>query len=125
MNGLNGSRLCSEVENTSYSACGAGAQFQLSFQAVSGAVDTCGSVQNQTLPVFSAQWPVTAPVVLSGHTYSVPLDPGAYNTASYANGTYSWLNYTFPSNGGVWQYDDLSQTSSTGAGLVFSYSPCP
>jgi hypothetical protein len=125
MNGLNGSQLCAEVENTSNSHCGAGAQFRLSFQSVSGTIDTCGSTLNRTLPIFSTQWPVVAPFEASGHTYSVPLDPGADNSANYANGTYGWYNYTFPANGGVWQYDNLAQTSSTGAGLVFSYSPCP
>lgn len=123
--GLNGSQLCAQVENTSYADCGVGAQFNISFEKVSGTINTCGSLQNRVLPVFSQQWPVTAPYPFSGHTYSVPLDLTGLNSANYANGTYAWYNYTFPANGGIWQYDDLSQTSLTGAGLAFMYSPCP
>jgi hypothetical protein len=122
--GLNGSQLCAQVQNTSYLACGVGAQFDLNFHATTGTVNTCGSTQGQVVRVFSEGWPVTAPFVWNGHSSIVPLDPSGENSANYANGTYAWYNYTFPANGGIWQYDDLAQTSNTGAGLVFSYSPC-
>ena len=125
LNGLNGSQLCEQVQNTSYLSCGVGAQFDLNFHAATGTVDTCGSTQGQVVRDFSQGWPVTSPFEWQGHSISVPLDPSGANSANYANGTYAWYNYTFPANGGVWQYDDLAQTSSTGAGLVFWYSPCP
>jgi hypothetical protein len=123
--GLNGSQLCAQVQNTSYASCGVGAQFDINFKKATGTVNTCGSSQGQILPVFSQQWPVTTPFSLNSHTFSVPLDPSGENSANYANGTYAWYNYSFPANGGVWQYDNLAETSTTGAGLVFSYSPCP
>ena len=122
---LNASALCAEVENSSDSACAVGAQFDLDFHEATGTVNTCSQDQAQIVSVFSQEWPVTAPFDRNGHSYSVPLDPSAENTASYSNGTYAWYNYTFPANGGIWQYDNLAETSSTGAGLVFSYSPCP
>ncbi len=123
--GLNGSQLCAQVQNTTYSACGVGAQFDLNFHEASGMVNTCGSTQGHVVRDFSQGWPVTAPFIWNGHSNVVPLDPNGANSANYANGTYAWYNYTFPANGGIWQYDDLTKTSSTGAGLVFSYSPCP
>jgi hypothetical protein len=122
---LNSSALCAQVENTSYAGCAVGAQFDMNFQKETGSVDTCGEVQNQVLPVQSVGWPIAVPYLRGGHSYSVPLETSWENSANYANGTYAWYNYTFPANGGVWQYDNLAQTSSTGAGLVFSYSPCP
>jgi hypothetical protein len=124
-NELNGSQLCKEVENSSDGSCAVGAHFDLNFSEGSGTVDTCGSTQGQVLLISSQEWPVTAPFEWNGHSLTVPLDPNGENSANYANGTYAFYNYTFPANGGVWQYDDLAQTSSTGAGLVFSYSPCP
>ncbi len=122
---LNGSQLCKAVENSSYGSCAVGAQFSMDFERATGTVDTCGSSQGQVLRDFSQTWPVAAPFVRNGQPISVPIDPNGANSASFANGTYSWYNYTFPANGGIWRYDDLTQTSSTGAGLVFSYSPCP
>jgi hypothetical protein len=123
--GLNGSQLCSAVENSSYGSCAVGAQFDLNFEVDSGTVDTCGVNQNQVLRLMSDGWSVLAPFQLNNQSYAVPLDPSGSNTVNYANGTYAFYNYTFPANGGIWQYDNLSQTSNTGAGLVFSYSPCP
>jgi hypothetical protein len=123
--GLNGSQLCSSVQNTTYLACGVGAQFDMNFERATGTVDTCSSTMAKLLPIRSNSWPVSAPFQMNGHAYSVPLDRAGGNSPGYVNGTYSWTNYTFPADAGIWQYDDLSQTSSTGAGLVFSYSPCP
>lgn len=123
--GLNGTRLCAQIENTSYLSCAVGAQFDLNFHKATGVVDTCGSTQGQVLRVFSQAWPVTVPFRWNGQSHSVPFNPNGENNANYGNGTYAWYNYTFPANGGIWQYDDLTQTSRTGAGLVFSYSPCP
>jgi hypothetical protein len=123
--GLNGSQLCAQIENTSYLSCAVGAQFDPNFHVASGTVDTCGSTGEQVVRISSQEWPVTAPFRWNGHSHLVPLDPSGANSQSYANGTYAWYNYSFPANGGVWQYDNLAETSSTGAGLVFSYAPCP
>ena len=123
--GLNASQLCNEVENTSYNGCAVGAQFDVNFDRATGTVDTCGSSQDQVIRDHSQAWPVTTPYHHDGQTTLIPIDPAGTNSPGYANGTYAWYNYTFPANGGIWQYDDLAQTSSTGAGLVFSYSPCP
>ena len=122
--GLNGSRLCADVENTTYAGCAVGAEFDLNIQATSGEVNTCGSGQSQILRVTSQTWPVLAPFDTDGKQVSVPLTPSGATGNGYSNGTFAWYNYTFPANGGVWQYDNLADTSSTGAGLVFSYSPC-
>lgn len=122
---LNGSQLCTEVENTSNLSCGVGAEFDMNFRTSAGKVDTCGSTQNQALQIVSTGWPVTAPFRWHGQSYTVPLDPSGRNSESYTNGTEEWYNYTFPANGGIWQYDNLAETSTTGAGFVFAYSPCP
>jgi hypothetical protein len=122
---LNSSALCASVENTSYAGCAVGAQFDVNFQTLTGTVDTCGETQDLVLPVKSVGWPITVPYQRGGRSYTVPLQTDWQNSANYTNGTEAWYNYTFPANGGIWQYDNLSQTSSTGAGLAFSYSPCP
>lgn len=122
---LNGSELCRELENTTYTGCAVGAQFDMNFHASTGAIDTCGQPNGTVLRVFGTSWPITAPFESSGHSEAVPLLDQNWTNPSYHNVTYAWYNYTFPANGGVWQYDNLSQTSETGAGLVFAYSPCP
>jgi hypothetical protein len=122
--GLNGSQLCREIQNTSDSECGVGAEFNVNFERATGLVNTCGSRTATVLPFESRSWPVTVPFRTGGRTLTVPLDPLGPNPSTYSNGTFAWYNYTFPANTGVWQYDDLSQTSETGAGLVFSYAPC-
>jgi hypothetical protein len=123
--GLNGSAMCSQVENNSNLSCGVGARFDMNFTSTSGVVNTCGSSQPNHLSAKSDAWPVRAPFKFEGVTYSLPVDPSATNSAHWANGTTSWYNYTFPANTGSWAYDNLANTSQTGAGLVFSYSPCP
>jgi hypothetical protein len=123
--GLNGSAMCSQVENNRNLSCGVGARFDMNFTSASGVVDTCGSSQPRTLSTKSDAWPVRAPFVFKGVTYSLPVDLSATNSAHWANGTTSWYNYTFPANTGTWTYDNLTETSATAAGLVFSYSPCP
>jgi hypothetical protein len=97
----------------------------MNFQSATCTVDTCGSSHAQVLRIESEVWPVTDPFRLNGATHSVPIDPSGTDSTSYANGTYAFYNYTFPADGGIWQYDNPAQTSSTGAGLVFSYLPCP
>lgn len=122
---LNGSQLCKLIENTSYQDCAIGAQFDMNFQSPTGTVDTCGMSQDQVLRDRSEGWPISASFQQGRHAYTIPLDPSGENSANYANGTYAWYNYTFPADGGIWQYDNLADTSDTGAGLVFAYSPCP
>jgi hypothetical protein len=122
---LNASELCAAIENLSNGHCAVGAQFDLNFQRATGVVNTCGLSQPQVLRLTSDSWPLRAPFVDNGTTFSVPLDDNAWGgSPEYLNQTFEWYNYTFPANTGTWQYDDLSQTSSTGSGLVFSYSPC-
>jgi len=124
-NQLNGSQLCRSVENSTDASCAFGAEFDFNFQRSTGVVDTCGLDQSQQIRLTSQAWALYAPFSWNDHAYSVPIDISGTNSATYSNGTYAWYNYTFPANGGVWQYDNLAETSSTGAGLVFSYSPCP
>jgi hypothetical protein len=123
--GLNGSLLCKDVENSTNPDCGVGAHLDLNFTVASGVVDTCGLVQGTTLHVESAGWPMWIPYAVGSTTYHVRLDPAGRDSGSWNNGTTSWYNYSFPANTGIWQYDNLSETSTTGAGLVFSYSSCP
>jgi len=122
---LNGSQLCAAVENSTYAGCAVGAEFDMNFRYATGSVNTCGSSQSQVLQIRSESWPVDVPFSLGGQVHTVPIDPSGANGRGYANGTYAWYNYTFPADGGIWQYDNLAETSSTGAGLVFSYAPCP
>jgi hypothetical protein len=123
--GLNGSDLCEQVQTSTYQSCGVGAQFDMNFTHASGSVNTCGSSSSQMLHIFGERWPVTARFLQGGHSYPVPLDPSGENSANFANGSFAWYNSTFTAGGGIWQYDNLAETSNTGAGLVFAYSPCP
>lgn len=123
--GLNGSALCKDVENSSSPNCGVGARFDMNFSRSAGTVDTCDSVEPKVLHDVSYAWPVSAPYEFEGHSHLVPLNPSPPNNAGWSNGTTSWYNYTFPADAGIWDYDNLTQTSSLGAGLVFTYSPCP
>jgi len=123
---LNASYLCVTIENLSNAHCAVGAQFDLNFQRATGVVNTCGSNQPQELRLTSDSWPLRAPFAVNGTTFSVPLEDNTWGgSPGYLNQTFEWYNYTFPANTGAWEYDVLSQTSSTGSGLVFSYSPCP
>lgn len=122
---FNSSELCLQVENSTDPSCAVSTQFDVNYHAETGEVDTCGSNQAQILRARSTAWPVEVPFNWAGTNYTVPVSPGGTDSASYANGTVAWYNYTFPAYGGIWDYDNLSRTSSTGAGLVFSYAPCP
>ena len=118
---LNASQLCTGTVNPRDPTCAISAVFDINFSSATGAVDTCGSEAPQSLNLTSQAMPVTIPFTWNGMNYSIPTNE--LNNAT--GGTVTWYNYTFPANGGVWQYDKLADTSSTGAGLVFSYSPCP
>lgn len=122
---LNGSALCKEVENSSYASCAVGTQFDMNFVRATGTVNTCGQATGQVIHWRSQAWPTDVPVTENGRSYTVPIVPSGADRGDWANGTYAWYNYTFPAKGGVWQYDNLAETSSTGAGLVFSYTACP
>ena len=122
---LNGSALCEDVENSSNPNCGVGANYNLDFSRASGTVDTCDSVESKILRDVSYAWPVSAPYEFEGHSFLVPLNLSPSNSLGWSNGSTSWYNYTFPPDTGIWDYDNLSQTSSLGAGLAFTYSPCP
>lgn len=123
--GLNASQLCSEVENVSNPTCGVSATFDLNFETASGTVDTCGRPTGETISLKSLAWPESVPFSWKGVQYEIPLYPDGGSNPSFSNGTYAGYNYTFPANGGIWKYDNLADTSATGAGLVFSYSRCP
>ncbi len=123
-NGLNGSQLCEKVQNTSYAGCGVGAQFDLNFDSPSGSVSTCDLSSPAHLNVSSQGWPTRAPFAWDGGMSDVPLSFVGNNAPGFSNGSAAWYNYTFPADSGVWQYQDLGETYATGAGLVFSYSPC-
>jgi hypothetical protein len=118
-NGLNGSSLCLNV--TGYpSNCGVGSSFNINFRQTTGTINTCDLAQSQIIDITSEQMPVDIPFTWHGVSYAVSAEVS--NTAN--NGTFAWYNYTFPAGGGIWQYDNLAQTSNTGAGLVFSYRAC-
>jgi len=117
--GFNGSELCTSIEGY-LPDCAVGAQFDVNFHTETGKVDTCGSSQTQVISLVSQGMAVNVPYVWNGESYSVPLDRS--NNAT--GGILISYSYSFPANTGVWEYDDLAQTSSTGDGLVFSFIPC-
>jgi len=96
----------------------------LNFRQATGVVNTCGLTHAVVLPFQTTGWPVTTPFEYDGVASNVPLSLSGEIGASFENGTFSWYNYTFPSNGGIWEYDELPQSLGAGAGLTFSYSPC-
>lgn len=122
---FNASQLCLELENSSYSSCAVSAQFDLNFVRATGQVDTCASGTAEVASVSSDGWPSVVPFPYDGSVHLVPLEIQNWTDPTWQNDSVTWYNYTFPAHGGIWQYDNLSQTSSTGAGLVFKYSPCP
>jgi hypothetical protein len=99
--------------------CAVSATFNLNFSSPTGNVTTCGRTAPVTLDTMGREMLVDIPFVSNGITYSVPIG------ASSEIGSVGWFNYTFPADGGIWQYSPLSGVDSSTAGLVFSYSSCP
>ena len=98
--------------------CAVSADFDLNFSTPEGMVDTCGSTA-AALDVVGQQLAFSIPFTWNGVSRSVPA------AQSSVSGMIGWFNYTFPANGGIWQYDTLPGVNDSGSGLVFSYSPCP
>jgi len=116
---LNSSALCQLVLNAT-PRCAGSVTFDVGFAYATGEIDTCGSPSPSHLSVKSHSLPVGVPFNITGRagTARASLENGPAGSIDV------WYNYTFPANGGVWLYDDLSITSKLGAGLAFSYSSC-
>lgn len=122
---LNASALCAAVENMSNKSCAVSAEFDMDYRTSSGEIDTCGLNSAAVLRTHTTKWPVQIPYSLHGTNYLVPLIPGVVSPSAWTGGTLVWYNYTFPANAGIWQYENLSQQSTTGGGFVFAYTACP
>lgn len=98
--------------------CAVSSTFDLNFTRADGQVDTCGNSNAVTMDVMGPQMEAYVPFNENGTTYSVPVGPSA------ESGMVGWFNYTFPAEGGVWEYQLVPGISSSDTGLVFSYAPC-
>jgi len=98
--------------------CAISSVFDLNFTRASGEVDTCGQARPSSMSLTGQPLEVGIPFVWKGTSYSVPVGP------SPVSGMAAWFNYTFPADGGIWEYQDLSGYAGGTSGLVFSYSTC-
>lgn len=114
---FNASFRCSVINESP--DCAVSSTFALNFTHSEGEVNTCGETVPSVLDVTGRQLAVNIPFSRNGTIYSVPIG------ASMQNGMTGWFNYTFPANGGIWQYQSLTGVTSSTSGLVFSYSTCP
>jgi len=114
---FNASFRCSVINESSN--CAVSSTFDLNFTNGNGEVNTCGKTNPASMDLKGSQLAVRLPFSLNGSVYSVPIGP------SPLGGMVGWFNYTFPADGGVWQYESLPAVDSMSSGLVFSYSPCP
>jgi hypothetical protein len=114
---FNASERCAAIDESSN--CAVSSIFDLNFAKSEGRVDTCGKAGPTTLAITGRQLLVDVPFPLNGTAHSVPVGP------SPESGLIGWFNYTFPANGGIWQYQALPGVSGSDSGLVFSYSGCP
>jgi hypothetical protein len=114
---FNASFRCSVINESSN--CAVSSTFDLNFTQANGEVNTCGKMNPELMDVKGSQLAVRIPFSLNGSGYSIPIGP------SPPSGMIGWFNYTFPADGGVWQYESLPGVDSMNSGLVFSYSPCP
>ena len=113
---FNASLQCRIINESSN--CAVSSTFNLDFARATGQVDTCGKTTPTTMMIKGGQLSVGIPFYSNGTTYSVPIG------ASAQSGMMGWFNYTFPADGGMWQYESLPGVESMNSGLVFSYSPC-
>lgn len=114
---FNASLRCKVINESSN--CAVSSTFDLNFTHAEGEVNTCGKTAPSVMNLTGQQLAVNIPFSRNGITYSVPIGP------SVQSGMTGWFNYTFPANGGIWQYQSLSGVASSTSGLVFSYSACP
>ncbi len=114
---FNASDRCALINESA--DCAVSAHFDLNYTRAMGEVNTCGKLDVASLNVTGEQLVATIPFAWNGRHYDVPIGP------SPQGGMFAWFNYTFPANGGVWQYESLPGLFGTSSGLVFSYSPCP
>jgi hypothetical protein len=114
---LNASELCADVGDQP--KCAVSATFDVNYSMAGGQVDTCGKPGPFHLNLTLEQLGIRIPFQVDGTEYSVPIGPAALS------GAFGWSNYTFPGDGGVWDYQVLPGVTGGGAGPVFSYSPCP
>lgn len=98
--------------------CAVSAEFDLNFSHAEAMVDTCGVSVPTILKVTGGQFVAKIPFSSNGVSSQVPVGLSAEVGAT------AWFNYTFPANGGVWQYQSLPGIESSNSGLVFSYSSC-
>jgi len=98
--------------------CAVSSVFDLNFTHGSGNVDTCGQARPSSMNLTGQPMEVGVPFVWKGTSYSVPVGP------SPVSGMTAWFNYTFPANGGMWEYQDLPGYAGGTSGLVFSYTDC-
>jgi hypothetical protein len=99
--------------------CAVSSAFDLNFTRSIGQVNTCGNANDATMDVKGQQMEAYVPFFSNETNYMVPIGP------STESGMIGWFNYTFPADGGVWQYQYVPGISTSESGLVFSYASCP
>jgi hypothetical protein len=114
---LNASELCADVGDQPN--CAVSATFDVNYSRADGQVDTCDEPGPFHLNLTEEQLEIQIPFQVNGTEYSVPVGPAAQI------GAFGWTDYSFPGDGGVWDYQVLRGVTGGGSGLVFSYSPCP
>ncbi len=126
---FNASSYCTQYDDAP-PGCAVSAMFNVNYVPPGiGQIDTCGLLQQETLGFVGSPTLLKIPFQSAGGVQYVMAD---FNDA-FAGSAVSytiWENYTFPANGGIWNYSYvLGSPTVTGTelpvGLAFSYTPCP
>lgn len=114
---FNATQRCAAINASP--TCAVSAIFDLNFTRSEGSIDTCGRASATTFNVIGQEIAAAIPFSGNGTTHLVPVGP------SSVAGMTGWFNYTFPPNGGIWQYMSLQGIAGGSSGLVFSHVDCP
>ena len=98
--------------------CAMSTTFNLNFTVASGSINTCGKAGSFSMDLTGQELSVRVPFYWDSTLHYVPTGPVPLT------GMTAWFNYTFPANGGIWQYQELPGYAGGTSGLVFSYSAC-
>jgi hypothetical protein len=113
--------------------CAVDTMMDLNFTSpAAGTVNTCGLAGPESLSISSGPLAIWLPFSWQGQHLRVPVDYYGVDASipSSDGGFESFETYSFPANGGIWNYSFLQGSPAPGeahptAALAFSYSPCP
>ncbi len=135
---FNATRLCL-IDSYPFNnpTCASTTTFELDYTSPAGVVDTCGQSKPTVLPQEAQATKSLVPFEHDGIASQVPVNPTYFYDLPAPDGMYpgpptigtagatGWFNYTFPEDGGIWDYSYGQSLLGANAGPAFSYAPCP